>query len=72
MVIIGLTAVSLVILAIFIVIGEQLNFIQFYIGSGLLGLSPMDTWLIIILCIFSPVFFLSYYFLYRMKIVRVE
>jgi len=72
MVIIGLTAVSLVILALFIVLGERLGLIQFYVGSSLLGLSVLDTWLLIILCVFSPVFFLSYYFLYRMKIVRVE
>jgi len=70
--IVGLTAVSLVILALLIVLGEQLNLIQFYVGSGIAGLSPLDTWLIIILCIFAPVFFISYYFLFRMKVLRVD
>lgn len=72
MVIIGLTAVSLVILALFVILGEQLGLIQFYVGPSLGDLSPLDTWLIIILIVFTPIFLVSYYSLFRMKILRVE
>lgn len=55
---IGLTTICLGLFAIIIVIFELLGFIQFYIGSGLLILSPLDTWLIIILLIFFPAFYI--------------
>jgi len=71
-VLLGLTALVLIFLAIFIVIGEQYNLIQFQIGPGLYGLSPLDTWLIIILCVFGPGVFLALYFTFKFKIIDVD
>lgn len=68
---IGITSVSLIVLALFIVLGEQFEIIQFYVGDGLLGLSPLDIWLVIVLLIFAPAMFGSYYLLYKLKVVKI-
>jgi len=70
--IIGLTAISLLVLAAFILIGERFGIIQFYVGGSLLGLSPMDTWLVIILCVFAPVFIILFVLLYKMKLLKIK
>jgi len=71
-VLVGLTAFLLIALAIFILIGEQYNLIQFSLGPSLGGLSPLDTWLIIILCIFGPGIFLTLYLTLKLKIIDVD
>lgn len=71
-VLVGLTTITLIFLSIFIVIGEQYNLIQFQVGPGLYGLSPLDTWLIIILCVFGPGIFLAFYFTFKFKIINVD
>ncbi len=69
---IGLTAIILICLALFIVIGEQLELITFTLGYRIGGLTPMDSWLIIILLVFAPGIFLSLFMLYRFKIIEVD
>ena len=69
---IGLTAIILTCLALFIVMGEQLELITFTLGYRIGSLSPMDSWLIVILSVFAPGIFLSLFMLYRFKIIEVD
>lgn len=69
---IGLTSIILLALGGLIVLGEQLGFITLYVGPSIANMSPLDTWLIIILCIFGPGIFTSLYLLYKFKIVEVR
>lgn len=72
LVLLGLTALVLIFLALFIVIGENYGLIQFTIGPGLYGLSPLDVWLIIILCVFGPGIFLALYLTFKFKIIDMD
>ena len=62
----------LIILALFIIIGEQYGLVEFVIGPELYGLSPLDIWLIIILAIFGPAIFISLYLTYKLKIIDID
>jgi uncharacterized paraquat-inducible protein A len=66
------TVIVLFILSLFIIIFEQFNFIQFYVGEALFGLSPLDTWLILSLFVFGLPVYLSIYFLINFKILEIQ
>ena len=66
----GATSLTLLILALSIKLGELMGFIELYTGWAINGLSPLDTWLIIILFVFTPPVLLSYNLLLKYKIIE--
>jgi hypothetical protein len=66
------TVIILLSLSVFIVIAEQFNLILFSLGPRLLGLSPLDTWLIISILIFAVPVYIIIYLLIEFKILEVQ
>lgn len=71
LILLGITFIFLGILSLFIIIGEYLGLIQLYVGNTIMGLNPLDIWLILVICIFGPAIFSSLYLLYKFKILDV-
>jgi len=69
---IGLTASTLIVFAIFIIIAEQLEYVQFNLGFTIANLSPMDSWLIIAIFPFGLTFYLTYLFLYKLQFLELN
>lgn len=69
---IGITCIELAIFAIFVCIFEYLGFIEIYIGNNLFHFSVMDTWLILILIVFFPLFLTINIILYKLKIIDLK
>lgn len=67
----GITAFTLIIFAIFIVVAEQLDYVQFYTGFTIANLSPMDTWLVLAIFPFGITFYIIFYFLYKLKFLEL-
>lgn len=72
LVLVGITALALVLIALFIIWGEQSGLITVALGPGIMGLPPMDSWLIIILCVYAPGIFIAAFLLYRFKLLNLE
>jgi hypothetical protein len=71
LILIGLTAITLLIFAFYVWVAEQLGVLQFLVGFQLWNLSPLDTWLIIIVFPFGVFFYVTYYFIYKFKVMSV-
>lgn len=67
---IGLTAITLVIFAFYIKIAEWLGLLQLYVGTSLWGLTPLDTWLVIALLVFAVFFYVTYYLIYKFRVMK--
>jgi len=68
--IIGLTGIFLLILCFFLFFGEKLGLIELRVGESILGLSPLDVWLIIILVVFAPAIFITLYLLNQYRLLE--
>jgi hypothetical protein len=71
LVLVGLTAVTLFVFALFVWIAEQMGILQFYVGFRLWEMSPLDTWLVVIVFPFGVFFYISYYLIYKFKVMPI-
>lgn len=71
LILIGLTAITLLIFALYVWVAEQLGVLQFLVGFQLWNLSPLDTWLVIIVFPFGVFFYVTYYVIYKFKVMSV-
>lgn len=71
LILIGLTAISLLIFALYVWVAEQLGILQFLVGVRLWNMSPLDTWLVIVVFPFGVFFYVAYWLIYKFKVMSI-
>lgn len=69
---VGTTTICLFVYALIIVFFERFGLIQMYVGHRIIGLSTLDTWLILMLIVWFPLFFSIIFVLYKLKLIKFK
>lgn len=67
----GATGATMLFLALFVFVAERLGLMDVRVVVSISDWPPLDIWLIVILCVFTPPIYIMYYLIYKFKILEV-